>query len=413
MTSTWILSVLVLSIVCQLCSCHPISEGPTLDGFVFPSAPCIPEALGMEDGSIPDSSLTASSVYSSYRPSTARLNVGSYGWKPSTPADQWIQVDLGKPTVVTGLTMQGRNTGTTYYVRAFSVQHSLTAESDDWQSLANADGGAIRFTLSSGRPTNVTFPVVPFTRFVRILPLAWEDSYYYVRFEVFGCQVPDGHVRLVNGTDDWSGRVEIYRHETGTWGVVCGNDWGINDANTVCRQLDLGFASKVMTASEFGGGDLPIMMNRVACEGTESRLVDCPFICNNYQQCESSNVAGVVCNLKNTVRLEGGPNYFSGRVEIFQDFTWGTICDRDWDITDAGVVCRQLGYIGAEEANSGAHYGEGSGPVHMKGVACTGSEGGLVDCPSHCWTATTCSHSQDAGVICIVESSGFEETNSE
>ena len=48
---------------------------------------------------------------------------------------------------------------------------------------------------------------------------------------------------------------------------------------------------------------------------------------------------------------------------------WGTICDNQWDILDAHVVCRDLGYGKAEVAYHRARYGRGVGPIHYTNLA--------------------------------------------
>ena len=44
------------------------------------------------------------------------------------------------------------------------------------------------------------------------------------------------------------------------------------------------------------------------------------------------------------VRLVGGSGSHEGRVEVCVDHQWGKVCDDHWDVNDAKVVCRQLGY---------------------------------------------------------------------
>ena len=63
------------------------------------------------------------------------------------------------------------------------------------------------------------------------------------------------------------------------------------------------------------------------------------------------------------VRLAGGTSEMEGRVEVFVNGTWGTICDDFWDIRDARVVCRQLEFEDAISAPSSAHFGQGEGEI--------------------------------------------------
>lgn len=79
---------------------------------------------------------------------------------------------------------------------------------------------------------------------------------------------------------------------------------------------------------------------------------------------------------------------------------WGTICDDDWDVDDAKVVCQYLGCGNALSAPRGSRYGAGAGPIWLDGVNCTGSETAISKCPAKAWGEHDCTHSEDAGVVC-------------
>ena len=100
------------------------------------------------------------------------------------------------------------------------------------------------------------------------------------------------------------------------------------------------------------------------------------------------------------IRLVGGASDSEGRVEVYHNGTWGTVCDDGWDITDANVVCQQLNYSRATSARGEAYFGAGSGPIHYDDVACTGTEARLADCSHLGIGIHNCVHSEDAGVQC-------------
>ena len=106
-------------------------------------------------------------------------------------------------------------------------------------------------------------------------------------------------------------------------------------------------------------------------------------------------------------RLLGGSGPHEGRVEVYHNGTWGTVCDDGWDLQDATVVCRQLGYFNATAALGSTSFGAGSGPIFHNNLSCSGNESHITMCPNHGSADLNCTHSEDAGVICEGESAAL------
>ena len=107
-------------------------------------------------------------------------------------------------------------------------------------------------------------------------------------------------IRLVNGSNSHTGRVEIYTNSTrgldnARWGTVCDDAWDFLDARVVCRQLGYPDAVAALTSAYYGEGTAPILLSNVSCAGHESNLIKCD--CNEIgiHDCKPSKVAAVEC----------------------------------------------------------------------------------------------------------------------
>ncbi|XP_016122208.1 soluble scavenger receptor cysteine-rich domain-containing protein SSC5D-like [Sinocyclocheilus grahami] len=199
-------------------------------------------------------------------------------------------------------------------------------------------------------------------------------------------------IRLINGTNSCSGRVEVL-HD-GQWGTVCDDGWDRTDAAVVCKELNCGNVIEAKNAAYFGPGIGPVWMGDVQCTGTEASLVTCASTKWGIQSCKHLKDAGVTCN---NVKLVDGSSECDGRVQIRYNEQWGAVCHSGWDLADATVLCQELycGDIAEPKA-----YVQPSGQIWMDQLACTGKELTVRDCPFTGWGVSSCLDGLHAGVFC-------------
>ena len=67
-------------------------------------------------------------------------------------------------------------------------------------------------------------------------------------------------------------------------------------------------------------------------------------------------------------------------MEVFYKGKWGKICTNGWDLKDAHVICRQLGFEEALAEFIGSNVDDGNISSVMVDVSCTGAEVDLASC---------------------------------
>jgi deleted-in-malignant-brain-tumors protein 1 len=230
-------------------------------------------------------------------------------------------------------------------------------------------------------------------------------------------------VRLAGGPNRAEGRVEIFLN--GSWGTVCDDSFTTPDAQVVCRQLteDDSWGTCVTSTHVFppghNAGTGPIWLDNVACGGSELSLDLCPHAGIGTHNCAHSEDSNIRCDISGAVRLVGGSNLLEGRLEVYFNGRWGTVCDDHFSTVDAEVVCRQLarqGNLGNSGysnyySSTGAHvfdhgsvpFGAGTGTIFLDDVNCDGSELRLDLCPIYGSIGDhNCQHSEDVSIRCYV-----------
>ncbi|XP_031566226.1 deleted in malignant brain tumors 1 protein-like isoform X3 [Actinia tenebrosa] len=105
-------------------------------------------------------------------------------------------------------------------------------------------------------------------------------------------QCSGSQVRLQGGTYENEGRVEI---KYGTWGNICSNGFGTNEANVVCKML--GYQGAI-TAKSYDQLSYTAWLKDVSCHGNENSTDECTHSSFASQSCPNSKIAGVVCYAK-------------------------------------------------------------------------------------------------------------------
>ncbi|XP_065913717.1 scavenger receptor cysteine-rich domain-containing group B protein-like isoform X2 [Dysidea avara] len=210
----------------------------------------------------------------------------------------------------------------------------------------------------------------------------------------------EGEIRLVNGPDNFEGRVEICHNKE--WGTVCDNSWSPNDGIVACHQLGLSYVS-VTTNAYYGQGRRQIWLENLSCTGSESQLFDCTHNGYGSHDCGHHEDAGLVCNnetscVEGDVRLVESADNYGDLVEICHLNVWGSICGDSWNRNDGIVACHQLGLAFLTISKHNYFHGQGSGKIWLSSVQCSGSETVLTNCTHSGFDSYRCS--QVAGLRC-------------
>jgi deleted-in-malignant-brain-tumors protein 1 len=209
-------------------------------------------------------------------------------------------------------------------------------------------------------------------------------------------------IRLVGGGKANEGRLE--RNYLGEWLTVCSYSWDLLDANVVCLQLRYGKAKAVEGNTYYGVGSKTMRMENVQCHGNESSFEDCKYNGWETNDCFEADYVKISCEMyEGVVKLVGGSNSEEGRVEIYHGGVWRSVCGKNWNYSEALVVCKQLRYHDAIQYTTEVVSRHEYHKLMIDNVSCTGNETTLNDCSFVEGDSQNCTDQNQAKVVCVAK----------
>nr|XP_054764696.1 neurotrypsin-like [Lytechinus pictus] len=185
-------------------------------------------------------------------------------------------------------------------------------------------------------------------------------------------------IRLAGGQGTHEGQMEFL--VDGVWRKLCGKETTFQEADVFCQSLgyERSFAL-VQDGSAFSSSDdRDPFFDYLDCTGSEDKVTSCRMLRSKEGTCSSLyGAAAISCETDDPVniRLVGGQESYEGRVEIFYDGSWGSICaSKPWNISTSALVCSLLGYHDKNYVTffDDDRYGDLTDPVRFDELDCKG-----------------------------------------
>ena len=222
----------------------------------------------------------------------------------------------------------------------------------------------------------------------------------------------DLDVRLVGGSYTSQGTPEV--HCNGTWAPICppqGREFGKTEGDAVCRQLGYTESIGIKLSPNKLPMETQVYAKELECPEGADNIVSCETTCGPSEDTSVNNSCVFIECIHSlpygSLRLSQGPhvapNASEGRLEVFYDGNWGTVCSSDFDFEAANVSCKQLGFLRAIDYQESVEAGFGEGATDsasLSGVHCTPEDSTLIQCGIRLEQRENCTHLEAVAVFC-------------